>query len=267
MSNLVQRVLTAALFGPALLALFWYGGIPLLIATGLIVAIGAREFCNILSAKDLHAWTCIAIFSSLTWCGLAFVYGLHAWALFFPTLLILLLFIALFRGETGWHLAEMGGTLLAISYVGFLGSFVILVRNHTFPNSEFFALFVLIGIWASDVAAYFFGRTFGRWHPFPTISPGKTEAGFIGGALAAIATIAWSTQAWNLLPLNQGITLGLIIGIGAPIGDLIESMIKRDMGVKDTSELIPGHGGILDRFDSVFFVFALVYLYLEIINP
>ena len=266
MSNLVQRVLAAALFGPALLALFWYGGIPLVLAIGLIVAVGTREFCHMLGAKNLHPWTYVAIIASLIWCGLAFTYDLQVWATFFLPLFLMLLIMALFRGETGSRLANMGGTLLAILYVGFLGSFVILVRNDPMSNN-LFTMFILAGIWASDVAAYFSGRTFGRWHPFPTLSPGKTEAGFIGGTLATIATMAWCTQAWNLLPLNQGLILGLIIGIGAPIGDLIESMIKRDMGVKDTSELIPGHGGILDRFDSVFFGFPLVYIYLQIINP
>ncbi|MFT5368559.1 MAG: phosphatidate cytidylyltransferase [Candidatus Latescibacterota bacterium] len=267
MSNLVQRVLAAALFGPTLLALFWYGGIPLLLAIGLIVAIGTREFCQMLGAKELHPWTTLAILASLLWCGLAFIYGLNIWSAFFPPLFLILLIIALFKGETGWRLANMGGTLLAILYVGLLGSFVILVRNQPTPNSHLLTVLILSGIWASDVAAYFSGRTFGRWHPFPNISPGKTEAGFIGGTIAAVAAIAWGTQAWALLPLNQGLMLGLIIGIGAPVGDLIESMIKRDMGVKDTSALIPGHGGILDRFDSVFFVFPLVYLYLQIITP
>jgi len=267
MSNLVQRVLAAALFGPALLALFWYGNLPLLLTMGLIVAIGTREFCQMLRIKGLHPWPIVAIVASLIWCGLAFFYTLQVWATFFLILFILLLIIALFTGETGWRLANACGTLLAVVYVGFLGSFILLVRNHSHPNSDLFAMLILVGIWASDVFAYFAGRTFGRWHPFPKISPGKTEAGFIGGILAAVGAIAWGTSAWALLPLDQGLILGLIIGIGAPIGDLIESMIKRDIGVKDTSELIPGHGGMLDRFDSVFFVFPLVYLYLQIIHP
>ena len=266
MSNLAQRTLAAALFGPALLALFWYGGYPLLVALWLIVALGTQEFCRMLQTKAQRPWAKVAIVANIIWCGLAFFYGLQVWALFFPCLFLILLVLALFQSETGTRLPNASGTLMAILYVGFLASFVILVRNHPMPNNHLFAVLILLGIWASDVAAYFSGRAFGRWHPFPNISPGKTEAGFIGGAIAAIALIAYGTQTWSLLSLNQGILLGLIIGIGAPIGDLIESMIKRDMGVKDTSEIIPGHGGILDRFDSVFFVFPLVYLFLQIIN-
>ena len=220
-----------------------------------------------LVAKKLRPWTRIAIIASLGWCGLAFVYGLQFWATYFPWLFLLLLMVALFPDKTGLRLSNMGGTLLAILYVGFLGSFVILVRNQTAPNRDILALLILAGIWAADVAAYFSGRTFGRWHPFPNISPGKTEAGFLGGMFAAIAAIAWGSQAWALLPLNHGLILGLIVAIAAPIGDLIESMVKRDMGVKDSSQLIPGHGGMLDRVDSIFFVFPWVYFYLQFFNP
>lgn len=234
---------------------------------GGIVALGTREFCLMLKAKNLRPWTRFAIFASLIWCGLAFIYQLQIWAVFFPALFLVLLIRALFQGIPGQRLANATGTLMAILYVGFLGSFVILVRNDPAFNTPLFTVLILLGIWASDIAAYFSGRTFGRWHPFPSISPGKTEAGFIGGLIAAVATLAYGTHIWDLLPLNQGLILGLIIGLGAPIGDLVESMIKRDIGVKDTSELIPGHGGILDRFDSVFFVFPLVYLYLQLINP
>lgn len=266
MSNLVQRTLAAALFGPALLALFWYGGLPLLFVIGLIVAAGTHEFCRMLRAKAQHLWTKVAIFASLIWCGLAFFYGLQIWSLFFSCLFLSLLVLALFQSEPGTRLTNASGTLMAILYVGFLASFVILVRNYPLPNNHLFAVLILLGIWASDIAAYFSGRAFGRWHPFPNISPGKTEAGFIGGIIAAVALTTYGTHLWHLLLPTQGILLGLIIGIGAPVGDLIESMIKRDMGVKDTSDLIPGHGGILDRFDSVFFVFPLVYLYLQMIN-
>lgn len=265
MSNLTQRILAAGVFGPALLILFWYGGLPLLLLTGLIVALGTREFCHMLAAKELRPWTLFATTAGLIWCGLAHVQGLQAWTLFFPILFLLLLVRALFQKTMNLRLANAGGTLMAFLYVGFLGSFIILVRHHPMPQANIFTILILLGIWASDVAAYFSGRLLGRWHPFPNISPGKTEAGFMGGILAALGTIAYGAHHWELLTLNQSLMLGFIIGIGAPVGDLIESMIKRDMGVKDTSTLIPGHGGMLDRFDSVFFVFPSVYLFLQYI--
>jgi len=266
-SNLMQRIGIAVVFVPILVALFWYGGIYLLFALGVIVAIGIREFCHMLQAKALSPWTPLAMVIGLLWVGVVFVYGLEAWPIFFSVVFLLLLMIALFKGEPGWRLANAGGSLLAILYVAFLASFVILVRHYPMSQSHIFALMILGGIWISDTAAYFAGRLFGRWHPFPKISPGKTEAGFVGGIFAAVATIVWTAQTWDLLSLEQGVVLGIVVGVGAPVGDLVESMIKRDMGVKDTSELIPGHGGMLDRFDSVFFVFPLAYLFLKIVNP
>lgn len=172
---------------------------------------------------------------------------------------------ALFLSQPGERLLNAGGTLLGILYVGFLSSFVLVVRNTSLVDASeqgAFAVLILVGIWADDVMAYFCGRWFGRWHPFPTISPGKTEAGFIGGLIAALLVMGYGGQTFAHFDLTQSLILGCIVGICAPLGDLIESMIKRDLDVKDTSALIPGHGGVLDRFDSVFFVFPVVYLYL-----
>ncbi|MDA0711218.1 MAG: phosphatidate cytidylyltransferase [bacterium] len=267
MSNLAQRLGAAALFGPVLLMTVWYGGLPLLCAVGLFIVFCLREFGHMLARNDLNPWILIATCASLMWCGFAHVFGLQFWTSFFPGLFLLLLCLSLFQSATSRPLANLATTLFGILYIGFLSSFIILVRNGAAPDGGFYAALILSGIWASDVAAYFFGRRFGRRHPVPHISPGKTEAGFIGGCLAAVAVTAWAGHALNLLSLNDGLLLGLIVGIGAPIGDLFESMIKREMGVKDTSQLIPGHGGLLDRFDSVLFVFPLAYFYLQLVKP
>lgn len=265
MSNLAQRVFAAAIFGPVLLALFWLGGYWLFVAWCGVVAVGAWEFYRMLASKGLQPWTWFGIVASLVWCGFAFTTGLNAFSLFFSVLLFLAFAGALFVGQPGYRLLNAGGMLLGVCYVGFLGSFVLLVRNTSVIDASeqgAFAVLILLGIWADDVMAYFAGRWFGRWHPFPTISPGKTEAGFIGGLIAALLVMGFGAQTLGLFDSTQGLILGALVGIGAPLGDLVESMIKRDMEVKDTSQLIPGHGGVLDRFDSVFFVFPLVYLYL-----
>ena len=267
-SNLIQRVLAAAVFGPVLVVLFWLGDYWLFILWCGVVSIGTWEFYRMLSQKGLHPWTGFGIVISLSWCVVAFVIEQTAFAfLFFFLVLLLLMFsVALFRDTTGYRLLNAGGTLLGVLYVGFLGSFVLIVRNSLpFGASEQgqVAVLILLGIWANDTMAYFFGRWFGRWHPFPTISAAKTEAGFIGGLLSAFLVIGLGAQILELFNITQSLILGLLIGIGASLGDLVESMIKRDMDVKDTSELIPGHGGVLDRFDSVFFVFPLVYIYFQ----
>jgi phosphatidate cytidylyltransferase len=267
MSNLVQRVLAAAVFGPVLLVLFWFGGYALLAGVCAVVAVGTWEFYRMLTQKGLQPWVGFGILAALTWCLAAFIIGLNAFPLFFTALLLFSLVGALCT--SGDRLLNAGGTLLGVIYVGFLGSFVLLIRN-TLPNDASeqgaFAVLILLGIWADDIMAYFSGRWFGKKHPFPTISPGKTEAGFIGGLAAALLVIGFGAHTLGMFNITQSLILGLIVGIGAPVGDLIESMIKRDMNVKDTSALIPGHGGVLDRFDSVFFVFPCVYLYLHFIE-
>lgn len=268
-SNLFYRVLAAAVFGPILLALFWMGGIPLLVGLCAVVLGGAREFYGMLAQKGLSPWPKLGMIAAPGWCVAVFFGGPNAFAPFFTGLFLLLLVMALFQNAPGLRLTNAIGTLAGVLYTGLLGSFVLMVRNFSHPGEseqKAFAALLLLGIWAADVAAYFAGNRFGRRHPFPGISPGKTEAGFIGGLIAAIAVMTLGVLYLSAMPLREGIVLGLIVGIGAPIGDLVESMIKRDMGVKDTSALIPGHGGILDRFDSVFFVFPLVYLYLQILN-
>ena len=264
-SNLVQRVVAAAIFGPVLLALFWLGGYALLVVWCGVVAVGAWEFYRMLVQKGLQPWAWFGIVVSAVWCGVAFFFGLKAFPVFFSVLMLLVLSGGLFLNLPGERLLNAGGTLLGILYIGFLGSFVLLVRSTSlFGASEqgTFAVLILVAIWADDVIAYSCGRWFGRWHPFPTISPGKTEAGFIGGAIAALAVMGYGGQVITQFGLTQSLVFGLIVAIGAPLGDLVESMIKRDLDVKDTSALIPGHGGVLDRFDSVLFVFPLVYLYL-----
>jgi len=122
-------------------------------------------------------------------------------------------------------------------------------------------LYVLIVIWTFDTMSYFAGRFLGRHPFFPTVSPKKTLEGFLGGIVSVLlVSIAAGQLAGNAYRIHA-IVLSLLIAVAAQAGDLAESLIKRDRGVKDSSTLIPGHGGILDRFDSLFFAGPVVYLY------
>lgn len=125
---------------------------------------------------------------------------------------------------------------------------------------------VLVSIWVCDSAAYYAGRAFGKHKLFERVSPKKTWEGAIAGAVASIATMIVVQQ--TLLPfltIADAVVLGIITGVFGQLGDLAESHLKRDAGVKDSSALIPGHGGIFDRFDSLLFVAPLVYVYLNVI--
>ena len=133
-------------------------------------------------------------------------------------------------------------------------------------SGAFVVIAVLVTIWICDSAAYYVGRAMGRNKMAPTISPKKTWEGGIGGAVFAMATMI-GFQQWLLdfLTLPDAIVLGLVVGILGQVGDLAESHFKRDAGVKDSSQLIPGHGGVFDRFDSLMFVAPIVYLYLNVL--
>lgn len=149
-------------------------------------------------------------------------------------------------------------TVLGTFYIGTSGSFVALLR--TLPYGVFW-VFALLGMtWMNDTAAYFFGHRFGGPKLAPKISPGKTWAGFFGGFVGSFCGFL---MFWFLLPnettLWQGVMMVACVGVIGPIGDLSESLIKRSFGVKDSGDVIPGHGGMLDRIDALLFTAPLVY--------
>jgi phosphatidate cytidylyltransferase len=151
-------------------------------------------------------------------------------------------------------------------WVGFLGSFAALMLRY--PNREGIAFLggAIIATVANDVGALFAGRQWGSAPMAADISPNKTWEGALGGTFAtfvACAILGWQSAVWDL---GSGLALALVVSIVAPLGDLSESMIKRDLGVKDMGSLLPGHGGVLDRFDAILFVLPAVYYLVELLN-
>ncbi len=266
-TNLTQRVAVGAVFGPLILGVFWVGGLALLIVLGVLVGGGTWEFYRMQQEKGLQPWVIPGVAASLFWCIAVYLYGVGA--LVVPLSALLVLIVLSGAGFGGNTVANAESTFVGILYVGVLASFAYQVRSASFdgitPNeTAAFSILILAAIWVSDTFGYFAGRAFGCRHPFPDISPGKTEAGFIGGIVGSVGLIVYASTQFAFLSLWDGLGLGLVVGLGAPFGDLVESMIKRDAGVKDASAVIPGHGGILDRFDSFLFVYPLVYAYLSI---
>ena len=123
-------------------------------------------------------------------------------------------------------------------------------------------MYVLCIVWLADIGAYFAGRRWGRHKLAPVISPGKTWEGVVGGVLGAL-TFCFVARAtfFSALTLTDALIVGVATSVLAPVGDLVESLLKRSAGVKDSGRLIPGHGGILDRIDALLFVGAFVFLY------
>ncbi len=163
-----------------------------------------------------------------------------------------------------WALA-LGGSL----YIGYLFSFYLALyfRHQPDPNHLGFGLIVFVfgAIWTGDTVALVVGTRFGRTRFFPRISPHKTVEGALGGLIASSLVFALFAPIVDI-SWPHNLLLGLLIGVFAQIGDLIESQLKRSAGVKDASQLIPGHGGVLDRIDSLIPVGAVVYYYLQVMR-
>jgi phosphatidate cytidylyltransferase len=184
----------------------------------------------------------------------------------------------------GKPLSAVATTAFGIAYTGGMLSYGYAIRNHdyasaplvgqgrfTLPAGGLLLLLPVLVTWASDIGAYAAGRTMGRHKLIPSVSPGKTIEGSIGGLLASMLVAAVYTR-WVLHPMSHLdfrlppvgiIVFGALVSIAAQVGDLAESLLKREGGVKDSSHLIPGHGGILDRFDSLLFVMPVSFVLLN----
>jgi phosphatidate cytidylyltransferase len=263
-SNLLVRVLTAAVACPILLLLLYFG--PLWAWYALVLAgtaVAGWEFFHMTHAGDR--------FAQLFGAGLCVVVSLVLWfrtdsGLTLLTLMLLLplaaMLLALARlGDIQTAAARMAATVFGPVWIGML-TCIALVRRDTGSVGTGYVVLTLMYAWFADTTAYFAGRRFGRHKLYEAVSPKKTVEGFIGG-LAGAALGGLSAHFWYLrgIQLEEALGLALLIGALGQAGDLGESLLKRAVGVKDSGEIVPGHGGILDRIDALFVTSALVYLY------
>jgi phosphatidate cytidylyltransferase len=177
------------------------------------------------------------------------------------------------RGVHGKPLAAVAVTVIGVLYTGASIGFGYSLRHHSLVGTRMagtaLVLLPLLLTWASDTGAYFVGRAVGRRKLIPSVSPGKTVEGALGGLVLTVL-ICWAytrgvlePRAQVSMPLWAIVLFGAAISVAAQFGDLFESLLKREAGVKDSSGFIPGHGGFLDRFDSLFFVLPVAYLLLN----
>jgi phosphatidate cytidylyltransferase len=154
--------------------------------------------------------------------------------------------------------ASISATVMGAVWIGFGLSFLLLIRD--MPDHGRLAAFtVLIAVWAGDTFAYAGGRLLGRHKLAPTTSPGKTWEGFVFGTTATVFATFVALYKQDYLTIPESIILGAILAVVAPLGDLFESLLKRDMKVKDTGRLLGGHGGLLDRIDALLFAAPAAY--------
>jgi len=179
----------------------------------------------------------------------------------FLTLLVLPAWYVLFGAHLEEALPSSAIAVLATLYVGMLGGSLVRLHND-FPDGWKLIFFLLLVVWLGDAGAYYVGKQFGRHKMSPRISPKKTIEGGVGGAVVSIITaLVIHFTFFPSFPLLHAAIAGVILSAAGVVGDLAESMWKRSADVKDSGTLIPGHGGFLDRFDSIFFTAPILYSY------
>ena len=259
---LKKRIITALVGLPLLIAVVWFGEPWFTILVAIWGLLAASEFYRMVSAAKVLPLT----YFGLIW-ALLFILGPHVdYDLTTPLLLtsavILPLIWLLLRRQKEGAFMSWAWTIGGILYIGWLLSHLVALRG--LDDGRNWVFLALLATFASDTAAFFVGRAIGKHHLAPHISPGKTWEGAIAGVLAAIIISLLFTLPTSLqLPLNywQAVLLGLLVSVFGQLGDLVESLLKRNTGVKESGKLIPGHGGILDRTDSIVFAGIVVYYY------
>lgn len=284
--ELSLRLGVAAVGIPLVLGLIYLGGWPLGVFIALLAGQGTREFYELASASGVRPFTFAGMGASTLVVLLATAYPtvpeaapLAAGVLMVLTLAGLAASLKL-RWPDGEPMAAVSVTVAGVLYVGFPLAFVPVLRwlPATAPgaltgnawHATAFLLFPIVVIWMGDSAAYFGGRAFGRTRLAPDVSPGKTVEGALLGLVGSVAgagLVSWwalSRLPFLTVPVATALWMGLLVGVAGQLGDLTESVLKREAGVKDSGRLLPGHGGVLDRTDSLVFGVPLTWLLLRI---
>ncbi len=271
LKKLGLRVLVAIFGIPIILFLVLKGGWFFVVLVLIINLLSQYEFYKLTELKQMWPIKILGLIGNVLITISFYRFGIEKLWLVILILFYLTLLIELFRNKASAAL-NISATTFGFFYPSAFFSFHILIRelpksvNLTYEAGGRWLILMLVTIWVCDTAAYFMGSTIGRHKLFPRISPHKTIEGAISGFMFAIITpYIFSITYIKELRLVDCLVIGFIVGIMSQIGDLVESLFKRDAGVKDTSGILPGHGGFLDRFDAPLFVAPLVYLYLRFI--
>jgi phosphatidate cytidylyltransferase len=250
--NLLSRVLVALVGLPAVLLLVWMGGWWLFALAAVAALVGLHEYTTMVRPLRPLVLACylgaILMLVGVTLGGLAWLLG---------GFLAAVLFAFVLHGIADTRqppTVAIGSTLLGTVWVGFGLAHLVLLREVD-EYGVLVVFTVLIAVFAADTLAFFVGRLVGRHKLAPVMSPGKTWEGFLAGTIAAVAVafFALYEDRDEFLAIWQALVLGAVIAVAAVLGDLFESALKRDMRVKDTGRILGGHGGVLDRIDSLLF--------------
>ena len=271
---LIKRVLSAVIFVPAIAVLVWLHPISFLVLVCVITMLILIEFYQLADSIGANIFKSLGVILCLLFPILAYISNENGISSFLPswfnteTIIYISIFVAILyqviKRDTNAALLTISTFFLGIVYVGWmLGRHLVLVRQMT-NGIELAFLFIAI-VWLGDTGAYATGRLLGQHKLIPAISPGKTVEGSIGGLLFGILGGIAIKYAFSVkdIALHHVIILGLLLGIIGQIGDLGESLLKRNADKKDSGNLIPGHGGLLDRCDSMILTAPVFYYYLK----
>lgn len=274
MNELGRRVIVALIGAPLAIGLIWLGDAALATFAAALAALSAWEFFRLAREAGYAPLSGVGIVLAAIIPLLVHAHYLGVWQLSasIATMGLLAVVVAAIwlRGVEGGPMGAISSTVFGVLYTGGTLSYIYALRYYGYAvGNTAGALVVILPVvltWASDIGAYFAGRAIGGRKLIPSISPGKTVAGAVGGiVLTTIVCGAYVT--WLLKPQAQlamttrGIvTFGVLISIAAQLGDLAESLFKREAKVKDSGTLFPGHGGALDRLDSIFFVLPVAFV-------
>ncbi len=267
------RMLTGLIIGTIALWCLLYGGIALLGLTVVVVYLGSKEYVQILENKGFFPSLKVILFSDAIFALLCYFNRFDLVAIAFTTCSITAFLWVLFRGRQP-YIANVSTTILGFVYGGWFPLHLLLIRGLNAENYQGFlklnvqndglgyVMFLFVTILLTDTGCYYFGKKFGKHKLAPTISPQKTIEGAIGGMLCAIIGALIIAKFINM-GFYHALILGFLCTLFAQLGDLSESLIKRDAGVKDSGNTLPGHGGFLDRTDSYVLTIPVMYYYLN----
>lgn len=266
------RVYVATIFLSICLACLIYGNVLLAMFLGVLIFLGQVELDNMLKAKGMNPPLRLILFIDTILIILA---TLKCYNLLLPVIAlsaITIFFVILFRGANA-SVNDVGASFTAILYGGFLPMHIILLRDipakklvllgKSFDAGIGYIVLMFVVISLSDIAAYYVGTKFGKTPLWKEVSPKKTVEGSVAGTIASVLGALIVGYFINLHVIHS-IIAGLLLSAAAQLGDLVESMIKRDVGFKDSGDILPGHGGILDRADSYIFTGAVAYYYFSV---
>ena len=263
MSPFVSRVVVAAIGLPIVLLIVHGGGWWLFALTAVAAVLALHEYALMIRSLRpviLAAYTGALL--SLLGARLGGVDWTMAGVLAAIALAFLLHWIAETRQSATIAIAS---TVLGTAWIGLSLAHLLLIRGIPI-HGELAAFTVLLAVWAGDIGAFFAGRLIGRHKLAPALSPGKTWEGFLFGTAATVFVAFVALYRQDYVSIWESLVLGLVIAVAAPLGDLFESALKRDMQVKDSGRLLAAHGGVLDRIDSLLFAAVASYYLLRAFN-